>query len=319
MLQHSNQTPWSALPFLPFERAHFMISLPSGMPAPISTATSMDRTGGSVTLRSSSGLLFPRQEEAPPVPAGNWQRGKVKRTQQDICAFKQWCAFFSLLLIWLFPCCSLMMLSEKPYHSFVEKTVLNQAGILEKLKKGRRIHQHRHTFLQRQMTRSPQSVQSFHSIPNQPTCLQLTSHKNAEGSLISGYMSLWEGEGKITGVGQTLDSSYCNSSDPSQPLWSVPEIADLVWSVMSWKGRAEVLRSNQMLNSVCLRDGWESWVKIRMIRKNNRKKKRKRLMENDILKASTSLQHIIRARISVNGSASFPRQPPQILQKWQKI
>lgn len=207
-----------------------------------------------------------------------------------------------------------MMLSEKPYHNFVEKTVLNQAGILEKLKKRRRIHQHRQTHFCR--GRGP----VLHKVSRDFTVFQSSLHASS-WLPIKMLKGLWsqdtcpyeEGRGKITGVRQTLDSSYCNSSDPSQPLWSVPEIADLVWSVMSWKGRAELLRSNQMLNSASLSDGWGSSGKIRMIRKNNSKKKW--LKENDILKASTSLQHIIWTWISINGSASFPTLPPQTLQK----
>lgn len=167
-----------------------------------------------------------------------------------------------------------MMLSEKTYHSFVEKTVLYQAGILEKLK-GRRIHWHRQTHFCR--GRWP----VLHKVSRAFTVFWISLHAS-RWLPIKMLKGLWsqdtcpyeKGRHKITGVGQTLDSSYCNSSDPSQPLWSVPEVADWVWSVMSWKGRAELLRLNQMLNSACLSDGWGNSVKIRMIRKNNSKKKK---------------------------------------------
>lgn len=183
------------------------------------------------------------------------------------------------------------------------------------MKKRRRVHQHKQTHFCR--GRWP----VLHKVSRVFSVFQSSLHASS-WLPIKMLKGLWsqdtypykKGRGKIIWVRQTLDSSYCNSSDPSQPLWSVPEIADLVWSVMSWKGRAELLRSNQMLNSACLSGGWGSSGKIKMIRKNNSKKK-KRLMGNDILKASTSLQHIIWTWISINGLPSFPTQPPQILQK----
>lgn len=71
-----------------------------------------------------------------------------------------------------------------------------------------------------------------------------------------------KGRGKITGVRQTLDSSYCNSSDPSQPLWSVPEIADLVWSVMSWKAEQSCSGQIRCLTLLALVMGGEVQEKL---------------------------------------------------------
>lgn len=71
-----------------------------------------------VPCYQSGGLSFAGEKE-PPVPFAKCNReGEQGRHS---CALYQCCAFLSLLLVWLFPYHSPMILLEEPYHSFVEK------------------------------------------------------------------------------------------------------------------------------------------------------------------------------------------------------
>lgn len=73
--------------------------------------------------------------------------------------------------------------------------------------------------------------------------------KMLKGLWSQGAYPYEKGRGKIAEVRWTLDSVPAAPQTLARLWGRVPEITDLVWSVMSWRGRAELLRPNQMLNS----------------------------------------------------------------------
>lgn len=161
-----------------------------------------------------------------------------------------------------------MILSEKSYYSFVESQLYIKQGSCKKSKRRRKIRQHRQTcFCGGSWPVLHKACRAFSAFP---TSLQASSWlpiKTLKGLCSQGVLPYEKGRGKITKVGQTLDSSSRSSQTPASLWGPVPEIGDLAWSVTSRKDRAELLRPNQLLNSACLL--W--WVG--MFSKNSNDKK----------------------------------------------
>lgn len=89
--------------------------------------------------------LLPSQMQVLMDLQGHRQAQLLPGTQQHSCALQQWCAFFFLLLICLLPYLSLMIPTEKSYHSSVKEQLYINQGSWKKSKRGRRICQCRQT------------------------------------------------------------------------------------------------------------------------------------------------------------------------------
>lgn len=185
--------------FLPLNKPTLAFPNPVGCQPQSPLSPPWDRTGGSVTLRSKGAAS--RAVSCPVQDKKKCHQSLLETVTEGRVKITQLCLF--AVMRFLIPSPNLALSLLQLYDAIRE--TLSQFCWKNSPKSSRdpwKIEEEEKdssaqtdTFLQRQRACSPQSVQRFHSIPKQPTCLQLTSHKNAEGSLISGYMSLWGGKG----------------------------------------------------------------------------------------------------------------------------
>lgn len=205
---------------------------------------------------------------------GSWQVPLLRGTQQPSCALQQWCAFFFLLLIWLFPYPSPMIPTDKSYHSSVEEQLYIKQGSWKKSKTERRICQCRQTHF------CGDRWQVFHKESGAFAALQNSLHvsrwlpkKAPEGLWSQGVHPYDKRRVKLQRLGNAWQKF-------PQCLWPWPALEVLcqrsqIEFEQSWAETAEQGCPGQTscLALLAFCDGWGSSMKIRMIRKNNNNKK----------------------------------------------